>query len=85
MLGTMSAVVGSRTASRRFRRAKRLLARGQMRLDASQRPPRLFSTEHGLSALRAMMRNRRLADPTKFAHVRRELGIDPAPEDKATD
>jgi len=56
-----------------------------MQLDASQRPPRLFSTEHGLSALRAMMRNRRLADPTKFAHVRRELGIDPAPEDKATD
>jgi hypothetical protein len=54
-----------------------------MRLDASQRPPRLFFTEHGLSALRAM-RDRRLADPVKFAHVRRELGIDPAPEDKAT-
>ena len=66
-------------------RAKSLLARGLMRLDASQRPPRLFFTEHGLSALRAMMRNRRLADPIKFAHIRRELGIDPAPEDKATD
>jgi hypothetical protein len=62
-----------------------LLARGLMRLDASRRPPRLFFTEHGLSALRAMMRDRRLADPVKFAHVRRELGIDPAPEDKATD
>ena len=62
-----------------------LLARGLMRLDASQRPPRLFFTEHGLSALRAMMRHRRLADPVKFAHVRRELGIDPAAEDKATD
>jgi hypothetical protein len=66
-------------------RAKSLLARGLMRLDASQRPPRLFFTEHGLSALRVMMRNRRLADPIKFAHIRRELGIDPAPEDKATD
>ena len=62
-----------------------LLARGLMRLDASQRPPRLFFTEHGLSALRTMMRDRRLADPVKFAHIRRELGIDPVSEDKATD
>ena len=57
-----------------------------MRLDTARSPPRLFFTEHGLlSALRAMMRDRRLADPVKFAHVRRELGIDPVPEDKATD
>jgi len=25
-----------------------------------------------------MMADRRLADPVKFAHIRRELGIDPA-------
>ena len=66
-------------------RAESLLARGLMRLDTAQRPPRLFFTEHGLSALHAMMRDRRLADPVRFAHVRRELGIDPAPANKATD
>jgi hypothetical protein len=26
-----------------------------------------------------MMADRRFADPAKFAHVRQELGIDPAP------
>ena len=31
--------------------------------------------------LRAMMQDRRFADPEKFAHVRQELGIDPPPED----
>jgi hypothetical protein len=28
-----------------------------------------------------MMRDRRLADPVKLAHVRQELGIDPIPEE----
>ena len=54
-----------------------LVERGLMRLDTSQRLPRLFFTEAGLAELRAMMADGRLADPTKFAHVRRELGIDP--------
>ena len=57
--------------------AKTLIERGMMRLDPGQRPPRLFFTEPGLSALREMMTNCRLADPVKFAHVRRELGINP--------
>jgi hypothetical protein len=61
--------------------AKGLIARGLMRLDASGRFPRLFFTEAGLAALRAMMMNRRLADPKKFAHVRQELGIDPGSDD----
>jgi hypothetical protein len=57
--------------------AKGLIARGLMRLDASgQVFPRLVFTEAGLVALRAMMMDRRLADPEKFAHVRQELGID---------
>ena len=60
--------------------AQGLVARGLMRLDANRRPPRLFFTEVGLEALRTMMRDGRLADPVKFAHVRRELGIDPARE-----
>ena len=58
--------------------AASILARGWLRLDATLRPPRLFFTEAGLAALRVMMADRRLADPKTFAHVRRELGIDPA-------
>src|SRR3954470_9322894 len=60
--------------------AKSLLERGLMRLDTSQRLPRLFFTEAGMGELRRMMGDRRLADPTKFAHVRQELGLDPMPE-----
>ena len=62
--------------------AKGLIARGLMRLDASGRLPRLFFTEAGLTALRAMMMDHRLADPKKFAHVRQELGIDPVSGDE---
>ena len=56
--------------------AEGLLERGLMRLDTTQHWPRLIFTETGLAALRTMMRDRRLADPVKFAHVRQELGID---------
>ena len=62
--------------------AQGLLARGLVRLDASLRPPRLFFTEAGLAALRAMMADARLASPKAFAHVRQELGIDPGPEEE---
>jgi hypothetical protein len=57
--------------------ARSLVDRGLMRLDIGQRLPRLFFTEAGLVELRAMFADRRLADPKRFAHVRRELGIDP--------
>jgi hypothetical protein len=57
--------------------AKSLIKRRLMRLDTTLRLPRLFFTEAGLAALRAMMANGRLADPVKFAHVRQELGIEP--------
>jgi hypothetical protein len=60
--------------------AKSLLERGLMRLDPSQRMPRLFFTEAGMAELRRTMSDRRLADPKKFAHVRQELGLDPTPE-----
>ena len=59
--------------------AKSLIERGLMRLDTSPRLPRLLFTDAGLSALRAMMADGRLADPVKFAHVRQELGIDAIP------
>ena len=60
--------------------AKALLKRGLMRLDTSQRLPRLFFTETGLAELHTMMADRRFADPKKFGHIRQELGIDPMPE-----
>ena len=65
--------------------AQGLLDRGLMRLDATQRMPRLFFTDTGLAALRELMANRRIADPVRFGHVRRELGIDPGPEPAVAD
>jgi 2-hydroxychromene-2-carboxylate isomerase len=62
--------------------AESLVERGLMRLDAALRPPRIFFTEAGLAALRAMMADRRLANPADFAHVRQELGIDPPRQDE---
>jgi len=56
--------------------AQSLLARDLVRLDTSGRLPRLFLTAAGLAGLRRMFADKRLADPQKFAHVRRELGID---------
>jgi hypothetical protein len=50
--------------------AKGLIARGLMRLDNEGHFPRLFFTEAGLTALRAMMTDRRLVDPKKFARWR---------------
>ena len=61
--------------------AKGLLERGLMRLQPTPWPPRLFFTEAGLLALRAMMADRRFANPATFAHVRQELGIDPIPDE----
>ena len=57
--------------------AKGLIERGLMRLDTGGHLPRLFFTKAGLTALRAMMTDRRLTDPKKFAHIRQELGFDP--------
>ena len=61
--------------------AKGLLARGLMRLDTGGPFPRLVFTEAGLTALRGMMTDPRIADTKKFAHVRQELGIDPVSAD----
>lgn len=61
--------------------AQGLLDRGLMRLEATPWPPRLFFTEPGFAALRAMMADRRFASPVTFAHVRQELGIDPDPKE----
>lgn len=65
--------------------AKSLIDRGLMRLDESSPIPRVFFTQAGIEALRRMMADRRLANPTKFAHVRRELGIDPDCQSEAAE
>jgi hypothetical protein len=60
-----------------------LVERGLMRLDATGRLPRLFFTEAGMQTLRCMVTDRRFTDARKFAHIRRELGIDPETPDVA--
>jgi hypothetical protein len=65
--------------------AQGLLDRGLARLDDTGRLPRLYLTPAGIAALRNMMTDRRLADPRKFAHIRQELGIDPAPAGTTSD
>ena len=57
--------------------AKSLVERALAIVDKSQHPPRLFFTSAGIKVLRTMMANPKLADPLKFAHIRRELGINP--------
>jgi hypothetical protein len=44
-----------------------------MRLGATFRILRLFFIDRGLDALRAMIADRWVAKPKKFAHVREEL------------
>jgi hypothetical protein len=65
--------------------AQSLLDRGFVSLKADSRPPRLFFTATGLAALRVMMRDRRLADPERFAHIPVEVGIDPPTDANAAE
>jgi hypothetical protein len=65
--------------------ANTLVGRGLMRVDRSSNLSRLFFTGAGMAALRQMMGDRRFADPVKFAHVRRELGINRGVETKAAE
>jgi hypothetical protein len=55
--------------------AQGMIDRGLLRLDTTERFPRLFFTEPGLAALPRMMADKRFVDPAKFAHIRREFGI----------
>ena len=52
-----------------------LLERGLMRLER-EGSFRLVFTDAGWAALKRMMSNSQQADPKKFAHIRRELGIE---------
>ncbi len=57
--------------------AAEMIARGLLALDTTTRMARLLFTELSLAALREMMADKRLADPTTFRHVRQELGLEP--------
>ena len=59
-----------------------LLERGLVEVRPGRYGPRAFFTEAGLAALRQLLRDRRAMDPARFAHLRRELGLE-APEEAA--
>ena len=59
-----------------------MLERGLVEVRTERSGPQAFFTEAGLAALRQLLRDRRAMDPARFAHLRRELGLD-VPEDAA--
>ena len=59
-----------------------MLARGLVEVRAERIGFRAVFTAAGWAALRELVRDRRAMDPARFAHLRRELGLD-VPEDAA--
>ena len=59
--------------------ARSMLERGLVEVRAGRFGPRAFFPEAGLAVLRQLLQDRRAMDPARFAHLRRELGLD-APE-----
>jgi hypothetical protein len=59
-----------------------LLERGLVEVRPGRNGPRAFFTVAGLGALRQLLQDRRAMDPARFAHLRRELGLE-APEEAA--
>ena len=53
-----------------------LLARGLVEVGPGRYGPRAVFTEAGLRELRLLLEDRRAMDPGRFAHLRRELGLD---------
>ena len=60
-----------------------MLERGlvEVRPNSYHRLPCAFFTEAGLIALRQMAQDRRALDPVRYAHIRRELGLDAPAEE----
>ena len=50
--------------------------RGLIEVRKAQMGPGAFFTEAGLTALRQLLLDRRAMDPERFAHLRRELGVE---------
>ena len=59
-----------------------LLERGLVEVRPGRNGPRAFFTVAGLGALRQLLQDRRAMDPARFAHLRRELGLE-APAEAA--
>ena len=59
-----------------------MLERDLVEVRTERSGPRAFFTAAGLAALRQLLQDRRAMDPVRFAHLRRELGLD-VPEDAA--
>jgi hypothetical protein len=53
-----------------------MLDRGLVVIRPARLGARAFFTEAGLRELRALLQDRRAMDPGRFAHLRRELGLD---------
>jgi len=53
-----------------------LLDRGLVEVGPGRYGSRAFFTEAGLAELRLLLGDRRAMDPERFAHLRRELGLD---------
>ena len=53
-----------------------MVDRGLVEIRNSERGPRAFFTVSGLQELRRLLLDRRYMDPARFAHLRRELGVD---------
>ncbi len=58
-----------------------MLARGLVEIGRGPFGHRAFFTAAGLAALRLLAADRRAMDPARFAHLRRELGLDAPEED----
>ena len=58
-----------------------LLGRGLVEVRPGPVGYRAVFTEAGLAALRRLLADRRAMDPARFAHLRRELGLDPPGQD----
>jgi hypothetical protein len=52
-----------------------MLARGLVEIRTDRGMPRAFFTQAGLAALRQLAMDRRRLDPVRYAHIRRELGL----------
>ena len=61
-----------------------MIERGLVELRSGQRGVRGFFTEAGIAAVRQLVADRHLMNPTTFAHLRLELGLD-EPEETAAD
>ena len=67
--------------------AASMLARGLLELRPATGPGgiRAYFTEAGYAALRLLAQDRRALNPKQYAHVRHELGLEPAPAGDSND